>query len=541
MNKIVSVEEALTCVKDGSVVAISGFNMSAFPEYLLYKLYEMYKKVGHPKNLFLIAEAFPGAPGRGMDYIAKDMMERKDFDFIRGLLFPFYGFSEVLQKLILDNVIEAYSWGLGILSYWFREVGSGRPGVLTKVGIGTIFDPSADGGALNDLAKERKTAQIVEIVVNNERYLLYKAPKPEIALVRGTTADEIGNLTMEDEALYGTALNIVQATKAMPKKGKVIAQVLRLARFGSLRPQYVVVPGPLIDYVVQAPREFHKQTANIDYDPTISGRIIPPPHLMTLQRSHLGTREAIARRALIEMVKIIEEEGRPIVINLGIGIPAEISKIISEEGLSEYIYTTVESGPWGGVSLLGPDFGAVRGPFAILSMPDQFSLYEGGIIDAASLGFLQIDEQGNVNPSILPGRMPGPGGFPVIADGAPRIIFAGEFTGGDRNIAIKDGRVVIYKDGDIKKFVKKVYKILWNAREGLERGQKITYVTERAVFRLTHQGLELVEIAPGIDLERHILGKMEFEPIIKSYEVMDKRIFYDEPMGIVADVKRSLL
>lgn len=540
MNKIVSAEEALTCVKDGAVVAISGFNMSAFPEYLLYKLYEMYKKIGHPRDLFLIAEAFPGAPGRGMDYIARDMIERKDFGFIRGLLFPFYGFSEALQKIILNNEIEAYSWGLGILSYWFREVGSGRPGVLTKVGIGTIFDPSSDGGALNELAKERRTAQIVEIVVNGERYLLYKAPKPEIALVRGSTADEIGNLTMEDEALYGTALNIVHAAKAMPKKGKAIAQVLRLARFGSLRPQYVVVPGPLIDYVVQAPREFHKQTASIDYDPTISGRIIPPPHMMLQERVHLGTREVVARRALMEMVNIIFEEGRPIVINLGIGIPAEISKIISEEGLSEYIYTTVESGPWGGVSLLGADFGAVRGPFAILSMPDQFSLYEGGIIDVASLGFLQVDEEGNVNPSILPGRMPGPGGFPVIADGAPRIIFAGEFTGGNRNIVVENGKIVIKKDGDIKKFVKRVYKILWNAREGLERGQKITYVTERAVFRLTPAGLELVEIAPGVDLEKHILNMMEFVPIVKRYEEMDKRIFYDEPMGIIAELKRGL-
>ncbi|MEM2223614.1 MAG: CoA-transferase [Acidilobaceae archaeon] len=540
VSKVVDVNEALMSVKDESVVAISGFNIATTPEYLLIKLYEMYKKTGHPRRLFLVCDAFPGAPGKGIDIIARDMAENKDYDFIRGVLFPFYGFSDALQKLILGNIIEAYAWGIGILAYWFREVGSGRPGVLTRVGLGTVFDPRFDGGALNDLAKERRTARVDIVNVGGEEYLLYRAPKPNIALVRGSTSDEIGNLTMEDEAIYGTVLNIVQATKALPARGIVIAQVLRLARFGSLSPQYVVVPGPLIDYIVLAPREYHRQTASIDYDPTISGRIIPPIDLIGLKAKPLDVRKIIARRALLELVRIIEEVSRPIVINLGVGIPAEISTLIAEEKLTDYIYTTVESGPWGGVALLGPDFGAVRGPFAILSMPDQFTLYEGGIIDAASLGFLQVDEHGNVNPSLLPGRMPGPGGFPVIADGAPRILFTGEFTAGDRIIKVKDGLLEIVRDGNIVKFVKNIYKIFWNAREGLRRGQKVLYITERAVFQLTSEGLKLIEIAPNIDIEKHILAKMEFKPIIREVDVMDKRIFEEEPMNLLAEIRRRL-
>jgi propionate CoA-transferase len=540
ISKVVDVVEALIGVRDGSVVAISGFNVATLPEYLLLKLYDMYKRTGHPRDLFLVCDAFPGAPGRGIDVIARDMLERGDYGFIRGLLFPYYGFSEALQKLIAGNFVEAYSWGIGIMAYWFREVGSGRPGVLTRVGLGTVFDPRLEGGALNDLARERRTARVDIVNVGGEEYLLYRAPKPEVALVRGSTADEVGNLTMEDEAVYGTVLAIVQATKAMPRKGLVIAQVLRLARFGSLQPQQVVVPGPLVDYVVLAPREYHMQTASIDYDPTISGRIIPPLEFIQRQPRPLDVRKVVARRVLVELARTVIEEGRPIVINLGIGIPAEVSQLIAEERLGDYIHTTIESGPWGGVALLGPDFGAAKGPFAILSMPDQFSLYEGGIIDAASLGFLQVDELGNVNPSYLPGRLPGPGGFPVIADGAPRLYFAGEFTAGKRDIKVGDGKLLIVSDGTILKFIKRVYKVFWNSREGLKRGQKVLYITERAVFKLAEDGVRLVEVAPGVDLEKHVLGKMEFKPIIDKYEEMDRELFREEPLNIISWIKSEI-
>ncbi len=531
-NKIVKAEEAISQIKDGSVVAISGFNMATTPEYLIIKLFERYKSTGHPKGLFIISDTYPGAPGRGMDAIAKELYENKDSEFIRGMLMPYLGWSPWLQKITSENLIEVHTWSIGIAAYWFREVASGRPGLISKVGLGTFLDPRQDGGALNDLAKERRTCRVSIVKLEGEKYLFYEAPKPDVALIRGTTADELGNLTMEKEGIFGTVLNIAQAAKARPKPGLVIAQVERVARFGSLNPQEVQVPGPLIDYVVVAPLEYQWQTSNIQYDPRISGRIIPLITPDLVPKLELNIRKVIARRILLELVKLIKERGGQIIVNLGIGIPALVANVAAEEGILDYIATTIESGPWGGIALTGPDFGVSIGPYAIIPMPDQFTIYEGGIIDAASLGFLQVDERGNVNPSMLPGRIPGPGGFSVIAAGAPRLYFGGGFTAGKRDIKVEDGKLLILRDGDVVKFVKEVYKIFFNGKLALNEGKKVKFVTERAVFELTDRGLELIEVAPGVDVERHVLGRMEFKPIVRKPEEMDRYLFTEGSMNL---------
>jgi propionate CoA-transferase len=540
-KKLVEPDIALSSIEDNSVVAISGFNMATTPEYLIERLYKLYLKTGHPKNLFIITDTFPGSPGRGLDLIAKDLYKKGDKEFIRGILTPYLGWSEWLQRMVLEEMIEAYTWSIGVMAYWFREVGSGRPGVLTKVGIGTFLDPRYEGGALNEKAKKARTVRVDVIKVEGEEYLLYRAPKPNVALIRGTTADEIGNLTMEDEGIFGTVLNIAQAAKAMPNKGIVIAQVQRIARFGSLNPKEVVVPGPLIDYIVVAPRDKHWQSASIDYDPRISGRIMPPLDPSLYPPLELGPRKVIARRVLLELVKLIEELGRPIIVNLGVGIPSHVGQIAVEEEISDYIAVTVESGPWGGVPLSGVDFGVSIGPYAIIPMPDQFTLYEGGIIDAASLGFLQVDEKGNVNSSMLPNRIPGPGGFPVIAAGSPRLYFAGEFTAGPRKITVENGRLVIRENGPIKKFVRRVYKIFCNATNALKSGKEVLYITERAIFKLTHDGLELIEVAPGVDVDKDIIQHMEFEPKISpKLSEMDKSIFSEGKMNLKLRVIKAL-
>lgn len=540
-DKIVEADEALSYIRDGSVVAISGFNMATTPEYLIERLYKLYLKTGHPRGLFIISDTFPGAPGRGLDVIAKELYLRGDTEFISGVLLPYYGWSEWLQKLVLEEYIEAYTWSIGVMAYWFREVGSGRPGVLTKVGLGTFLDPRQDGGALNDKARRARRVRIEIIRIEGEEYLLYTAPKPDVALIRGTTADELGNTSLEDEGIYGTVLNIAQAAKAMPRKGLVIAQVLRIARFGSLNPKHVVVPGPLVDFVVVAPREKHWQSANIDYDPRISGEIIPPMDRRLYPPLELGPRKVIARRILLEMARVIRELGRPIIVNLGVGIPSHVAQVAVEEEVHDYIAVTVESGPWGGVPLTGPDFGVSIGPYAIVPMPDQFTFYEGGIIDAASLGFLQVDEKGNVNSSMLPGRLPGPGGFPVIAAGSPRLYFAGGFTAGRRKIEVEDGRLRIIEDGPITKFVKRVYKIFYNGERCRCDQQEVLYITERAVFKHNGSGLELVEVAPGVDLEKDILSRMEFKPIIRREpELMDPRIFRPQRMNIKSEILEAL-
>ncbi|MCE4602175.1 MAG: acyl CoA:acetate/3-ketoacid CoA transferase [Desulfurococcales archaeon] len=533
LGKVASARQALSGIRDGSVIAVSGFNMSTTPELLLEELYRIYKETGHPRYLFLISDTFPGAPGRALDRVFEELYKEGDDEFIEGVLMPYLGWSKWLQKMVLEDRIEAYTWSIGVMAYWFREVGSGRPGVLTRVGLGTFFDPRMDGGYLNERARKSGRARVQLITIDGEEYLLYTAPQPDVALIRGSTADELGNLTMEDEAIYGTVLNIAQATKAYPKKGLVVAQVLRVARYGSLNPKEVAVPGPLVDYVVVASPDKHWQTASINYDPRIAGRIIPPISEDLVGRMQLSIRKVIARRVLLELVKLAVDEGRQIIVNLGVGIPSHVMQVAVEEKVEEVIATTIESGPWGGVPLTGPDFGAAIGPYAIIQMPDQFAIYEGGVIDAASLGFLQIDKEGNVNPSMLPGRLPGPGGFPVIISGAPRIYYAGGFTAGKRDIRIVDGKLYIIKDGDVSKFVERVYKVFCPCKRMVDAGREVLVITERAVFRMESNGLKLEEVAPGVDVERDIIGKMEFKPIIKREpEEMPKEIFRPEPMRL---------
>ncbi len=534
-NKVVEPDEALQYVRDGSVIAVSGFNMIATPAYLISKLYDRYLVSGHPKNLFIIAETCPGTPGKGLDLVGKKMIEGKDYDFLRGVLIPFYGWVPNIAKLVEENVIEGYNWPIGIVSHWFREVAAGRPGVLTKVGLGSMFDPRYGGGLVNSLAEERRTCRVDLITLGGEEYLMYRCPKPNVALIRGTTADEAGNISMEHEGALLNTLAIAQSAKACPEKGVTIAQVKRLARAGSICPRNVHVPAPLVDYVVVAPEtlDFHGQTDSILYDPTISGEIMPPEKTLKSSVLQLSVRKVIARRVALELASLVASLGRPILVNFGIGIPADVTSVIAEEGIGEFIYTTVESGPFGGVALTGSDFGASRGYFAVVPMADMFTNYEGGIIDAASLGFMQVDESCNVNPAFLPGRMPGAGGFPVIAFGAPNLYFAGEFTAGERRIEVSEGTLKIIKDGKVSKFVKKVYKIVYSGSYGVKKGQKVLFVTERAVFKLGDDGIELVEVAPEVDIEKDILAKMEFKPRIpNNVAYMSKELFSEKPMNL---------
>jgi len=533
IRKIVSAQVAVSRVPDNAVVAISGFNASTAPFYLIDTLLQHYLETGHPKNLFIISDAIPAIPGFGLDKVGKLIVEEPGQDFVRGFLLPFYGWAPELQKAVMKNLVEAYTWPIGILTRWLRTIAVGAPGVFSRVGLGTFIDPRQDGGFLNDLARERKTAVVEHVRIDGREYLLYKAPKPNVTLIRATTADEIGNLSMEQEAIYGSVLSFVQAAKAHPG-GLVISQVLRVVTLGEIHPKHVVVPGPLVDYVVVARRgteveKYHWQTASFDLNPVISGDV---PYRVAYEPVPLTADKVVARRVVLELVKLIGLLGRPIVVNLGIGIPALAADVIREERLDDFIHLTVESGPWGGYALMDADFGAAMGHYAVIPMPEQFVLYEGGAIDATSLGFLQVDKEGNVNPAFLPGRLPGPGGFPVIAIGSPRVYFAGGFTAGKRRIEVKNCKLAVEEEGHITKFVERVYKIVFSGRYAVEEEKEVLYVTERAVFRLTPSGVELVETAPGVDLEREVLGKMEFRPVVWRVEEMDRRIFCEGKMGL---------
>lgn len=544
-TKLVSAWEALSCIEDGQVIAISGFNMATTPEHLILELFNLYKKTGHPKSLFIISDALPAVPGRALDKVAEELYREGDRDFIRGVLMPYLGFSPWLQRMIMEDMIEAYSWPLGITAYWFREIASGRPGLITRIGLDTFLDPRQDGGAMNNAARRAMTCRVELIKIGDDEYLFYRAPKPRVALIRGTTADSMGNLSLEDEGIRGTVLNIAQASKARPDPGVVIAQVRWVTEKGTLKPREVEVPGPLIDYIVKAPRERHWQSGSFEYDPRACQRVIPPMKPEILEDLPMQEWEdyeyVIARRALMELIRIVESKRAPALVNIGVGIPALITRIAVEEGISSYIIPVVESGPWGGLALPGQDFGIAFSPFALTSIPDTFSIFEGGVIDAAVLGFLQIDSEGNVNPSALPDRIPGPGGFPVIAGGAPKNIFAGSFTAGSRDIRVSEKGLEIRKDGDINKFVVRVYKVFFSGKTALKYGKEVTYITERAVFRLTEKGLEIVEIAPGVDLEKHILSRMEFKPLIsRKLETMDHRLFRVGKTGFAEEIRKIM-
>ncbi|MCS7109139.1 MAG: hypothetical protein N3G48_04830 [Sulfolobales archaeon] len=537
MGRVVGVDEALSRVESGSTLVVSGFNVALSPEFLIVKLYEFYERFGRPRDLLLICDALPAVPGRGLDVVARRVYECGDRGFLRGVLVPYPGFSPWLQRLIAEEFVAYYAWPIGIVSWWLREVSCGRPGVISKVGLGTFLDPRFRGGCMNDLARRRGECRVRLVEVGGGEYLLYSAPKPNVGFVRGTTADELGNLSLEWEIALGTTLNIAQAVKAQPNSGLVIAQVLRVAKAYGLRVRDIHVPGPLIDYVVVAPKEYHWQVSSADYDPRLSGEVLPPKN--AVRPLELSYEKVVARRVLLEFVNLIKRLGRPVVINLGVGIPAMVASVAVEEGVDGLIHPTIESGPWGGMMLLHTDFGASVGPYAILTMPDQFANYEGGVIDCASLGFMQVDRLGNVNPSFMPGVVTGPGGFPVIAYGSPRIYFAGSFTAGRRSIKVdgKSRKLIIESDGNIVKFVDKLYEVVYSSKYGLIRGQEVKYITERCVFSLSDGGLILEEVAPGVDVDRDILSRMEFKPAVsKEVREMDRRLFTEGVMGLAGEV-----
>lgn len=535
---------ALDQVQDNDTIAISGFNMATTPEFLINRLYSKYQRSGHPNNLFIISDALPAVPGRALDYVAQQLYNDKDQDFLKGSLMPFLGFSPWFQKLVMDNRIECYGWPIGITAYWFREIASGRPGLLTKIGLDTFLDPRTDDAALNELSKSRSSCKVEILKIDEEDYLFYKAPKPKFALIRASIADEMGNVSMKEEGIRGTVLSIAQATKALPTRGKVACQVRWITKSGTINPRDVDIPFPLIDHIVISPSEYHWQTGSIAYDPRLSSEIVSPSNrnletIININKMEMYEK-VIARRVTLEFVNLILQKKERVLINLGIGIPAFISSIIHEENIADLIISLIESGPWGGVALYGNDFGLAVSSFALSTIPDMFSNFEGGIIDAASLGFLQIDKFGNVNPSMLPNRLFGAGGFPVIAGGVSKIFFAGAFTGGKKEINVTDNGIKILYDGPIAKFVENVYKISFSGYQAAKCGQEIMYVTERAVFRLDKNNNELVleEIAPGIDIEKDVLSKMNFKPQISSeIKEMDTRLFGKSTMNIRNDLK----
>ncbi|MGI9536056.1 MAG: acyl CoA:acetate/3-ketoacid CoA transferase [Desulfocapsaceae bacterium] len=511
-NKVITVEEAINQIQDDWTIGVEGFVGAGTPDDLCVALGKRFLEQKNPQNLTLIHSSGPGdAATRGANRIAHAGMYKR-------VISGHYGLVPEIGKLALANDFEAYNLPQGILTNFYRAVAGNRPGVLTKVGLGTFADPRVSGGKINEKAVE----DIVEIVeLGGEEWLFMKSFPVDCVLIRGTTADTRGNITMEREIL--TVDSLAMAMAARNSGGTVIVQVERIANPDSICSRDVIIPGIMVDHVVVGAPEHHMQTFGTQYKPELSGELrVPLGHIETLA---LDERKVLGRRASFEL--------RPYdVINLGIGYPEAVSTIANEEKILDYLTMTVEPGIIGGMPLGGLDFGAAVNGEAVISMPDQFDFYDGGGLDLTCLGFAQCDSSGNVNASKFGPRIAGCGGFINISQNTRRVLFLGTFTTAGLNIAIEDGKVHILQEGKIRKFVEASDQITFCAQFSDSETQEVLYITDRCVFRLIEGELELIEVAPGIDIEHDILANMDFTPVIRNVTEMDPRIFSEQPMGI---------
>lgn len=518
-SKLISSEQAAQLIKDNATVAVEGFVTLGHPEEISTEIEKRFLETGHPKNLTVMYCAGTGDGGKtsfGIDHYAHEGLIKK-------VVCGHFNLSPKLGRLVLDNKIEAYNLPQGVIAHLYRAIAAGTPGVLTHVGLKTFVDPRLEGAKVNS----KTTEDLVQLLkVNEKEYLLYKTFPIDVAVIRATTADEFGNLTMEDEAVF--IENLSMATAARNSGGIVIAQVKRIAKRGTLNAQHVKIPGILVDHIVLAKPENHRMSHSCGDDPAYTGEVKVP--LNSLRLLEMNERKIVCRRAAMEL--------KPnAIVNLGIGMAEGVAAVALEEGISEQMTLTVESGPIGGVPAGGLLMGASANPEAIIDQAYQFDFYDGGGLDIAFLGLAQADQKGNINVSKFNNRAAGCGGFINITQNAKKVVFCGTFTAGNLSIEVKDGALKILTDGKFKKLLNSVEQITFSGEYANGVGQEVLYITERAVFKLTKGGLMLTEIAPGVDLKKDVLEKMEFEPIIASdLKLMDSRIFEYDKMGIYQEV-----
>jgi propionate CoA-transferase len=515
MEKITA-DEAAHLIEDGDAILISGSGGGhAVPEALLAAVERRFLAEGRPLGLTSVSVVGVGdRADLGASHLAHEGLLKRA---VTSALVD----SPGLVRLAAADKIEAYTLPQGVLSQIMRDMAAGRPGLLTKTGLHTFVDPRQQGARQSP----RTPPDFVEVVnLVGEEWLFFKPVPVSVAFLRGTTADEDGNITMEEEAVLGEMLAMAQATRRAG--GIVIVQVKRMARRGALPGKQVKIPGILVDFVVVDPQQ--RQTYATYYDPSYSGELrIPDGDIKSLP---FGPRKVMVRRAAMELFP-------GAVCNLGAGVSTGLSTVAAEEGLLDAVILTNEQGLIGGAPIMGRDSGGGQNFAAMIEQPAQFDFYDGGGLDLAFLSFAEVDAEGNVNVSRFGDRIIGVGGFINISQNAKCVIFSGTLTAGDLDIAWEDGRTIIRKEGRHQKFVPQLEQICYRASMGKAWGQVALFVTERAVFRVGPRGLELIEIAPGLDPERDVISKMGFRPVVSNeLKPMDPRIFRPDRMGLTSDI-----
>ena len=511
--KIITAAEAAAQVPDGAVINTEGFVQAGLSETLNRALEQRFLETGHPKDLTIFTVAGQGAgAGTGSDHFAHEGM-------VKRLIAGHYNLAPTLRTMAIEGKIEAYNLPQGTMAQMIRDAAGKRVGTITHVGLNTYVDPRIEGAKVNSATTE----DIVKLIeIEGEEKLLFKSQPLDVTFIRGTYADESGNISLEKECCTLDATSLAQCAKN--NGGKVFVQVEKVVANGSLDPRTVKIPGIYVDAVIIAEGDDNAQIYKQEYDGSMTGDFRVP--LGSLEAPKLDAKKIIARRAAMELQK-------GAVVNLGIGVPEFVSAVANEEGIGDWMTLTVEAGPVGGVPQGGSRFAGSVNVDCILDQPYQFDFYDGGGIDQAFLGLAQVDEKGNLNVSKFGGRIAGCGGFINISQNAKKVYYLGTFTTGGLKIATGDGKLEITQEGKSKKFFKEVEQITFSGTYAAKIGQPVIYITERAVFELRPDGVYLTEIAPGIDLQTQVLDLMDFVPKMDGEpKLMDARLFTDELMGL---------